>query len=165
MLSIPAPEWISFSEEGGATYQVTLPVRPNVKLGTYTEYPFSISIDEINDESVDKVIEQLRDQQASLVPVEDRGAATDDYAVIKFIGRRDGEPVDGAQSDRTPVDHRPRAVHSRFRRPLIGQREDDKKTFSVTFPDDYRKPSWPARTSSSRWPAGAARKATARGGR
>ena len=74
------------ARSGGATYQVTLPVRPDVKLGAYADYPFCISIDEINDESVDKVIEQLRDQQASLVPVEDRGAATDDYAVIKFIG-------------------------------------------------------------------------------
>ena len=137
VLSIPAPEWISFSEEGGATYQVTLPVRPDVKLGSYTDYPFSISIDEINDESVDKVIEQLRDQQASLVPVEDRGAATDDYAVIKFIGRRDGEPVDGAQSDRTPlIIGRERFIPG-FEDQLIGQREGDEKTFSLTFPDDY----------------------------
>ncbi len=137
VLSIPAPEWISFSEDGGATYQVTLPVRPDVKLGAYTDYPFSISIDEINDESVDKVIEQLRDQQASLVPVEDRGAATDDYAVIKFIGRREGQPVDGAQSDRTPlIIGRERFIPG-FEDQLIGLREGDEKTFSLTFPDDY----------------------------
>ena len=67
-----------------------LPVRPQVKLGAYAEYPFGITVDEIDDESVDKVIEQLRDQQASLVPVEGRGAATDDYAVISFTGSRDG---------------------------------------------------------------------------
>ncbi len=137
VLSIPAPDWINFSEETGATYQVTLPVRPDVKLGAYTDYPFSISIDEINDESVDKVIEQLRDQQASLVPVEDRGAASDDYAVIKFVGRRDGQPVDGAQSDRTPlIIGRERFIPG-FEDQLIGLREGDEKTFTLTFPDDY----------------------------
>ena len=116
---------------------MTLPVRPDVKLGAYTDYPFAITIDEINDESVDKVIEQLRDQQASLVPVEERGAATDDYAVIKFIGRREGQPVDGAQSDRTPlIIGRERFIPG-FEDHLIGLREGDEKTFSLTFPDDY----------------------------
>jgi trigger factor len=60
ILSIPAPEWVAFAEDSGATYRVTLPLRPEVKLGAYADYPFGIAIDEINDESVDKVIEQLR---------------------------------------------------------------------------------------------------------
>ncbi len=92
VLSIPEPEWLTFVEGAGASYRVTLPVRPQVKLGAYAEYPFAITIDEIDDESVDKVIEQLRDQQASLVPVEGRGAATDDYAVISSPARATAPP-------------------------------------------------------------------------
>ena len=103
VLQISDPEWTSFAEDSGATYTVTLPLRPEVKLGAYTDYPFTISIDKVDDEAVDKVIEQLRDQQASLVPVESRGAATDDYAVIRFTGSRDGQPVEGASSDRMPL--------------------------------------------------------------
>ena len=41
----------------------------------YATIPFEITIDEVDDAAVDKVVEQLRDQQASLVPVEGRGAA------------------------------------------------------------------------------------------
>jgi len=137
VLSISAPEWVDFTEETGATYRVTLPIRPQVKLGAYSDYPFSIAIDEINDDSVDKVIEQLRDQQASLVPVEDRGAATDDYAVIRFVGRREGQPVEGAQSDRTPLILGKERFIPGFEDQLIGLREGDEKTFSLTFPDDY----------------------------
>ena len=137
VLSIPAPEWLTFGEDAGASYRVTLPLRPTVKLGAYTDYPFSIAIDTIDDASVDKVIEQLRDQQASLVPVEDRGAATDDYAVIRFVGRRGGEPIEGAQTDRMPlIIGRERFVPG-FEDQLIGLREGDDKTFSLTFPDDY----------------------------
>lgn len=137
VLSIPAPEWLTFAEDAGASYRVTLPLRPEVKLGSYTDYPFGIAIDTIDDASVDKVIEQLRDQQASLVPVEDRGAATDDYAVIKFVGRREGKEIEGAQSERMPlIIGRERFVPG-FEEQLIGLREDDTKTFTITFPEDY----------------------------
>lgn len=138
VLSIPEPEWVAFAEDGGASYRVTLPLRPDARLGAYTDYPFSISVDTIDDAAVDKVIDQLRDQQASLVPVQDRGAATDDYAVIRFEGRRDGEPVEGAQSDRMPlILGRERFVPG-FEENLTGLREGETRTFTVTFPDDYQ---------------------------
>ena len=138
VLQVPDPEWTSFTEDSGATYTVTLPLRPDVKLGAYTDYPFTISIDKVDDEAVDKVIEQLRDQQASLVPVEGRGAATDDYAVIRFTGARDGQPVEGASSDRMPlILGRERFVPG-FEENLVGLSEGDTKTFSVTFPEDYQ---------------------------
>ena len=137
VLSIPAPEWLAFGEDAGASYRVTLPLRPQIKLGAYTDYPFGISIDTIDDAAVERVVEQLRDQQASLVPVEDRGAATDDYAVIRFVGRRGGEPIEGAQSDRMPlIIGRERFVPG-FEDQLIGLREGGEKTFTLTFPDDY----------------------------
>ncbi|MEO6351436.1 MAG: trigger factor [Candidatus Limnocylindrales bacterium] len=138
VLSIPAPEWLAFEEGTGASYRVTLPLRPDVKLGAFVDYPFGITIDTVDDASVDKVIEQLRDQQASLVPVEERGAATEDYAVIKFAGSRAGAAVDGAQSDRMPlIIGRERFIPG-FEDNLIGLREGDEKRFSVTFPDDYQ---------------------------
>jgi trigger factor len=137
VLQIPNPEWTTFGEDGGATYTVTLPLRPDVKLGAYTDYPFGITIDEVNDESVDKVVEQLRDQQASLVPVEGRGAATDDYAVIRFTGSREGQPIEGAASDRMPLILGRERFIPGFEDNLIGMREGDTKTFTVTFPDDY----------------------------
>ncbi|MGI8928723.1 MAG: trigger factor, partial [Candidatus Limnocylindrales bacterium] len=137
VISIPAPEWLTFEEDGGASYRVTLPLRPTVKLGAYSDYPFGIAIDTIDDASVDKVIVQLRDQQASLVPVEGRGAADDDYAVIRFVGRRGGEPIEGAQTDRMPlIIGRERFVPG-FEAQLIGLREGDDKTFALTFPADY----------------------------
>ena len=37
VLSIPAPEWLTFQEGAGASYRVTLPLRPQVKLGAYSE--------------------------------------------------------------------------------------------------------------------------------
>ena len=42
VLELPAaPEWLSFDEGTGASYRVTVPVRPRVELGDYTGFPFS----------------------------------------------------------------------------------------------------------------------------
>ena len=131
------PEWIRFEEGAGATYAVTLPVRPEVQLGDYTEYPFAPEVREVDDEQVEQVIEQLRDQQASLVPVEDRPAQNDDYVVISFEGRLDGEPVEGAQSDRFPLIIGKERMIPGFEANLLGMREDEVRTFTVTFPEDY----------------------------
>ena len=137
LLAVPAPEWLTFSEAAGASYRVVLPLRPEVKLGAYTDYPFGITIDDITDADVDKVVDQLRDQQASLVPVEGRGAQTEDYAVIKFNGSRDGTAIEGAQAERMPlILGRERFVPG-FEDQLVGLSEGEGKSFTITFPEDY----------------------------
>jgi trigger factor len=138
VLELPRePEWTRFEEGVGAAYAVTLPVRPDVQLGDYTEYPFKPEVAEVDDEQVEQVIEQLRDQQASLVPVEDRPAQNDDYVVISFEGRIDGEPVEGARSERFPLIIGKERMIPGFEANLVGMREDEERTFTVTFPDDY----------------------------
>ncbi|MEX1336052.1 MAG: trigger factor [Candidatus Limnocylindrales bacterium] len=138
VLELPRePEWTAFEEGVGATYQVTLPVRPEVELGDYTEYPFEPAIDDVTEEQIDQVVDQLRDQQASLIPVEDRGAENEDYAVISFSGTRDGEPVEGAASERFPLILGQERMIPGFEANLLGMKEGDERTFTVTFPEDY----------------------------
>ena len=137
VLAIPAPEWTSFHEQEGAAYRVTLPVRPTVELGAYTDYPFTIEVEDVDQAKVEAVLEQLRDQQASLVPVEGRGAQDGDYAVVGFEGRRDGALIEGAQSERFPLIIGKERMVPGFEAQLVGLREDEEKIFSVTFPEDY----------------------------
>jgi trigger factor len=138
VLELPAaPDWTRFEEGVGATYEVRLPVRPTVDLGDYTDYPFTPEIADVDDEQIDQVVDQLRDQQAALVPVEDRAARDEDFVVVSFEGRRDGELVEGAQSDRFPLIIGKERMIPGFEANLVGMREEEEKTFQVTFPDDY----------------------------
>jgi trigger factor len=138
VLQIPAsPEWLSFEERSGAAYRVTVPVRPQVNLGDYQNFPFTPDVQEVTDERIDAVVEQLREQQASLVAVEDRAAEKGDFVVVRFVGRRDGQPVEGAQSDRMPLVIGNERMIPGFEDQLVGMREEEEKTFTVTFPDDY----------------------------
>src|SRR5258706_10305885 len=84
-------------------FTATVQVRPEVKLGDYKQFNFRPEIETIDDAKVDKVIEELRDQNASLAPVEDRGAQAGDYAVIGYTGKRDGQPFDGGTANRMPL--------------------------------------------------------------
>ncbi|HMJ81195.1 MAG TPA: trigger factor, partial [Candidatus Dormibacteraeota bacterium] len=137
VLEIPQPEWLAFAEGEGATYRVTLPVRPKVKLGAYLDYPFKPELEPVDDERVARVIEELRDQHATLVPVEARPAQADDYAVIGFEGRRDGQPFEGGSAERFPLVIGAERMVPGFEAQLVGLAEGEGKTFSLTFPEDY----------------------------
>ena len=137
ILSIPEPEWLTFEETTGASYRVTLPLRPEVKLGAYTDYPFGIQLDPVDDARIDKVVDDLRDQQATLVPADDRPARKGDWAVIAFTGRRNGEVIEGATAERLPLIIGEEGMVPGFEDALVGMSEGATKTFTVTFPADY----------------------------
>ncbi len=138
VLELPrTPEWVAFSELSGASYSVELPTRPSVELGDYTDYPFTPEVEPVTPDKVDQVVEQLRDQHATLVPVEERPAASGDYAVIGFEGRHDGQVVEGAVAERFPLVLGNERMVPGFEDNLIGMAEGEDRTFSVTFPEEY----------------------------
>ena len=137
VLTVPEPEWLRFSEIAGAAYRVTVPIRPDVRLGDYRDFPFGIEIDEVDDAKVDAVVEQLRDQYATLAPVEGRPAQKGDYAVVGFEGRRGGEPFEGGAAERYPLILGSERMIPGFEDEIVGMSEGDEKTFSITFPVDY----------------------------
>jgi trigger factor len=140
ILSIPEPEWIAFDEGRGATYRVVLPLRPEVNLGAYTDYPFGITVEPVDEPKVDAVVDELRDQHASLVPVEGRGAEDGDYAVISFATTRDGAPVEGGSAERFPLIVGKERIIPGFEAQVRGLKEGEEKNFTLTFPDDYPDP-------------------------
>src|SRR6185295_12753875 len=56
------------------SFNVNIDVLPDIKLGEYKSLEASRRTRPVKDEDVDRVIEQLRENSASLQPVEDRGA-------------------------------------------------------------------------------------------
>jgi len=118
-------------------FKATVQVRPEVKLGDYANFNFAPEIETIDEAKVDKVIEELRDQNATLQAVEDRGARDGDWAVIGFRGTRDGEPFEGGTVERMPlILGRDRLIPG-FEANLVGLRPGESTAFDITFPEDY----------------------------
>jgi trigger factor len=126
------------AEEGKPLiFKATVPVRPDVTLGDYRNFKFAPEIDVIDDARIDQVVGELRDQNATLSAVEDRGAQDGDYAVISFIGTQAGEPFDGGTSERMPLILGQERLIPGFEANLVGLKVGDTTEFDITFPDDY----------------------------
>jgi len=129
------------AEEGKPLiFKATVPIPPEVTLGDYRNFNFQPEIETIDDARVDKVVEELRDQNATLAPVEDRGARDGDYAVISFVGTKDGQPFDGGTSERMPLILGQERLIPGFEANLIGKKVGETTEFDITFPEDYGEP-------------------------
>ena len=125
--------------EGKAiSFTATVPVRPEVQLGAYTGYPFSLEVPDVTDEQVTQVIEELREQQATLRPIDGRTAQNGDIASLKFTGTIDGEPFEGGTADRLPLVIGENRMIPGWEDHLVGMEIGGTTEFDITFPDDYR---------------------------
>ncbi len=136
-LTNPDVEIVQAEEGRPLTFKATVQVPPEVELGDYKHFNFSPEIETIDDARVDTVVEELRDQNATLTAVEGRGAREGDYAVISFEGSRDGESFEGGSSERMPLILGQERLIPGFEANLVGLEVGGSTEFDITFPDDY----------------------------
>jgi trigger factor len=126
------------AEGQGVRFTATVAVRPDVELGAYTDYPFTLEAPQVSDEEVDGVITELREQQATLRPIDERTAQKGDVAAVKFVGGMNGEPFEGGSADRLPLVIGEDRMIPGWEDQLVGMAMNETKGFDITFPDDYR---------------------------
>ena len=137
-LSSPEVEVTQGEEGKPVIFKATVQVRPEVKLGDYDHFEFKPEIKPVDETMVEKVLDELRDGQASLEHVTGRGAEKGDYAIISFVGTRDGVPFDGGTSERMPLIIGDGRLIPGFEDNLVGAEKGEDREFDVTFPDDYQ---------------------------
>jgi trigger factor len=126
------------AEEGKpVVFTATVQVRPDVKLGDYRTFNFGPEIETIDAAKVDQVVGELRDQNATLAPVEDRPAKAGDYAVIRYEGTRDGLAFEGGSAERMPLILGEERLIPGFEEHVVGLKPEESTDFDITFPEDY----------------------------
>jgi trigger factor len=113
-------------------------VMPDVTLGTYKGLEVGRRVRPVTDETVEKMLDELREQSASLQPVEDRGAEAGDTVTVNFVGRY----IEPASEEDVKVEDVEVllggvGVLEDFTEQLTGARADDVKTFRVKYPEDF----------------------------
>jgi trigger factor len=120
------------------SFHVTVEVLPEISLGNYKGLNLERSTRPVSDEDVDKVIENLRENSASLEPVEDRGAQLGDTVTANFHGvflnEPDAEPLNVEDVD---VVLGGDGVVPEITDNLMDVKPDDEKTFRVDYPGDF----------------------------
>ena len=113
-------------------------VMPVVPLGEYKGLEASRRLRPVTDETVEEVIQNLREASAALQPVEDRGAEDGDTVTIDVQGRYvDPAEDEDINADEVNVVLGGEHVLPDFNENLKGTRPDEVKTFTVVYPADY----------------------------
>src|ERR1043165_1688986 len=78
-------------------FNVSVEVLPDIELGKYKGVDVTRRTRPVSDQDIDRVIDQLRENSASLQPVEERGAQLGDTVTANFHGefiqQPDAEPI------------------------------------------------------------------------
>jgi trigger factor len=116
-------------------------VLPDVALGQYKGLEVARRTRPVTDETVEAMIENLREQSASLQPVEDRPAEAGDTVTVNFAGRYIEPPEEeDVKAEDVEVVLGGEGVLADFNEHLTGTKPDDVRTFVVKYPADFSSP-------------------------
>ncbi|WP_039913777.1 trigger factor [Cellvibrio mixtus] len=118
-------------------YVATFEVYPSVALSDLSAYEINRYKAEVTEADVDNMIEVLRKHQATWSVV-DRAAADGDQVDINFVGTKDGVEFAGGKADNHKLVLGSKSMIPGFEDGIVGLKAGEKKTVSVTFPDDYQ---------------------------
>lgn len=92
---------------------------------------------EVQDEDVDKVIENMRKQQITWKEVK-RKSKKGDRVIVDFVGTIDGEEFEGGTSNDHPVVIGEGQMLADFEKGVKGMKAGESKDIDVSFPKDYQ---------------------------
>ncbi|PNW62439.1 UNVERIFIED_CONTAM: trigger factor [Euhalothece sp. KZN 001] len=120
-------------------FSVSLDVPPEVKLGDYKNLQVQAEEVKADPEQVENYLQEKREQEATLVPVEDRPAAMGDTTVIDYEGRlaESDELIEGAQAEDFELELAEGKFIEGMVEGIVGMNLGETKEISVTFPEGY----------------------------
>src|SRR5205823_1117464 len=131
-LNLENSEGLSELGEKPISFTVNVEVLPDIKLGDYKGLEVARRTRPVNDEDIDRVIESLRENSATLEPVEDRGAQPGDTVTANFHGTFLSEPeAEPIKVEDVDVVLGSEGVVPEITENLTGTGPDDEKTFTV----------------------------------
>jgi trigger factor len=123
------------------TIKVGIEVLPEVQLDNYKGIEINRRKRPITDADVDRMIDGLRDNSASLQPVEDRASELGDTVTVNARGNFVEDPEDEEiKVDDVEVVLGGPGVQKEFTENLTGVRPEDSRTFTVEYPADFTSP-------------------------
>lgn len=129
------------------TFSATVDVPPEVKLNQYTDLHIKAEEITYDPAKVDQVLENERQQMATLIPVEGRPAQLGDIVVVDFKGvlaKAEGEDeaaepkaIPGGEATDFQVELQEDKFIPGFVTGIVGMKPTETKEISATFPDPY----------------------------
>jgi len=118
-------------------FKVEFEVRPEVKLGEYVNIPVKKQTISVTNEEVDKIIQNLREQQANYLPITDRPSKEGDFVYIDFTGKIDGKKFEGGTAKGVRIELGKSQIFPEFEKALVDKTSGAEMDVTVSFPVDH----------------------------
>ena len=135
VVAYPSIEIVSVGPEG-LTFQATVTVKPEVKLGKYKGLTAPKAEVEVTEKDIDREMQPLIERATRLVSVE-REAQIGDTVVIDFDGFKEGERFEGGQGSNYDLELGSHTFVPGFEDAVVGMKAGDEKDIDITFPKEY----------------------------
>ena len=116
--------------------KATVEVRPAIPLGRYRGVPATRPPITVTDADVERSLEALAKERATLIPVE-RPARLGDVVTLDYEGTIDGEAFEGGRGDREIVELSEGRFIPGFAAGIAGMTPGETKQLELRFPEDY----------------------------
>lgn len=127
----------TISKAEGVVIKAEVAIKPEVELGTYKGIKVEKREVNIGDEEVALELESMREKNARLISVEDRGIKVGDTAIIDFKGFIDGEAFEGGEGTNHPLEIGSGQFIPGFEDQLVGVKVGEDAEVEVRFPEEY----------------------------
>ena len=125
-------------EDEGVTLVAIVPVKPEVKISSYTGMKIKQFAYNVKDEDVAAELARVQDRNARKVEVTDRAAQNGDIVNIDFVGTVDGVKFDGGEAEGFDLTLGSGQFIPGFEDQVVGMNIGETKDVNVTFPENYQ---------------------------
>ncbi|MBN1977160.1 MAG: trigger factor [Anaerolineae bacterium] len=131
-----APAALEKADLDPITFTFSVPLRPVVELGDYRDYRLKYKQAKVSKSQVEEALQDIRMQNAILELVE-RPVEMGDGASVSFSATVGGEVVLKEDTAHVMVEADASYPAPGFAQELVGMSAGDKRTFTLTLPDDF----------------------------
>jgi len=127
---------IEILETNPVKFQAVVPLKPVVSLGDYHQIEVTEEPVDVTDETVDRVVEELRHQHSTWEPVE-HAVELNNLLTLDVESTMDDEPFINQEGAQYQVLADSQAPAPGFAEQLLEMNKGDEKEFQLEFPEDY----------------------------
>lgn len=132
----PRIEPTSMDEGKDVEFVAVFEVYPDIELPDFAAIKAERLVAEVSDDDIDEMIETLRKQRQTWVPVE-RAAADGDMVNIDYVGKKEGEEFQGGKAAGQNLVLGSERMIPGFEDGVIGKSAGDDFALQLKFPDEY----------------------------
>jgi trigger factor len=136
-LGSPQVRDLNYEDGGTLGFTAIFEVTPKLAISDYRGLEIERIIPEVKEEEVENALQQMQNNFAEFVPVEERPIRVGDYAVISYSGKfLDGSSPD-FESKETTCEVGGEKTLKEFSDNLVDAMSGETRTFTAAYPQDY----------------------------